>query len=83
MSNATNKELLRAVLVTRLGMKQTYTHIYDAPVKFVAPDEKTIDGIMANINSLEELINFVLQMDKKHLMDKNPIQMEIDKLLYA
>jgi hypothetical protein len=82
MPNATEKELWRGVLITRLGMKVGIQGVLDSSPQFMPPDIEAIDKIMANINSFDELISHMLSVEKENLMDSDPIQRQIDKLLF-
>jgi len=82
MPNVGDKELWRAVFVTRLGMKAGMQGVLDSLPQFTPPNAETIDEIMADINSFEELVDFMLSMEKYNLDDNDPIQMEIDSILF-
>ena len=82
MPNATEKELWRAVLVTRFGIKAGMQGVLDSLPQFMPPDTENIDKIMANINSFEELTDHIVSMEKENLMDSDPIQRQIDELLF-
>ena len=81
MPNATDKELWKGVLFTRLEVKLKTPSPYDPPADIILHKMEAIDNIIAGINSFAELIDYILQMEAKNLDDSDIIQRQIDEML--
>lgn len=81
MPSATEKELWRGVLFSRLEVKLKIPSHHDLPADIILHKMETMDEIMVNINSFDNLIQYIIEMDKGMLDDSDPIQIEIDKIL--
>lgn len=81
MPNATDKELWRGVLFSRYEVKLKYPSPLDPPADVILQKMQNLDKIISDINSFQELIDYILNFEKPHLMDSYPIQRQIDEVL--
>ncbi len=81
MPNATDKELWRGVLFSRYEVKLKCPSPLDPPADVILQKMQNLDKIMSDINSFQELIDYILSFEKPHLMDSDPIQRQIDEVL--
>lgn len=79
--NATDKELWRAVLLSRLEVKIKIPDPNDLPMDVLLDKIKNLDNIMVSINTFDELVDYVLVMDLNILKDSDFIQRKIDSIL--
>jgi len=78
--NASEKELLRMVLISRLRSSQL-TNVYNLPIYDTT--EEAIDKAMENINSFDDLVGYIIGLDKQEPSVPDPIELgrRIDDIL--
>lgn len=82
MPNATDKELWKGVLFTRLEVKLKTPSPYDPSPDVILHKMETIENIIVDINSFAELVDYILQMEEKNLDGSDIVQRQIDELLF-
>ncbi|MFH0763482.1 MAG: hypothetical protein V1927_00565 [Candidatus Omnitrophota bacterium] len=80
---ATEAELWEGVLFTRLKMKLMMPTPDDLPRDEILHRMENVSNIVANIHSFDELLNYIISMDEKNLMDDDPTQRQIDEALFG
>ncbi len=82
MPNATDKELWKGVLFSRLEMKLKCPTPCDPEPDYILHKMETINKTIAAINSFKELIDYIISFEEKNLDDSDPIQAQIDEMLF-
>lgn len=82
LPNATDKELLKGVLFSRLEVKLKSPSPFDPPRKEILKQIERLSETIQNIDNFDELLTYIIEMEKDNLDDNDPLQKKIDSILF-